>query len=209
MTDEQNHEHPDALLPWHANGTLTGEERRLVEAHLDQCPRCRRELAFLQRLREMIKSQASSCEEPGELGLRRLLRDLDVREREVSRPGGFRWRPALAVAASLVIVIQGVLLLNLWQGSGPGDAGMRLAGEAAVPVARGVIVQIRFAPEARESEIRTLLQAVDGRIVDGPGAIGLYRIELQGVPAGNAADAQAALERLRRHTGVVLHAAME
>ena len=40
----------DVLLPWFVNGTLEGEERALVERHLDHCHHCRREADWLREL---------------------------------------------------------------------------------------------------------------------------------------------------------------
>jgi len=44
------------LLPWYANGTLSGEEWAQVEAHLARCRRCRRELEGFQRLQARVQS---------------------------------------------------------------------------------------------------------------------------------------------------------
>ena len=44
------HKVVDVLLPWFVNGTLDDEERALVEQHLGQCERCRREVEWLQEL---------------------------------------------------------------------------------------------------------------------------------------------------------------
>ena len=47
-------QHPDELLPWLANGTLAGAERQEVEAHVATCERCRRELVWLEALRNSV-----------------------------------------------------------------------------------------------------------------------------------------------------------
>ena len=52
-------DHPEELLPWYVNGTLSPEERQRVEAHLDQCPSCRGEVQALRSLRREIKGVTS------------------------------------------------------------------------------------------------------------------------------------------------------
>ena len=204
MNEPVNHDHPDALLPWYVNGTLTDEERAQVEAHLEHCEQCREELRFLTGLRQAVKQVADVPASP-ELGLKRLMREIDA-ETPASRPATRRmawWQPSLA-AAAVVIVIQGVLLLNLWQRDD--DAGMRLAGEAR-PAA--VVLQIRFDAAAREEEIRALLRSLDARFVDGPSAVGLYRIELSGITPGDNEALARVLSALREQQAIVRHVAAE
>ncbi len=192
--------HPDELLSWYVNGTLEGPERARVEKHLESCRRCRDEAAWLARLREQIKAEGGA-DAPGELGLRRLMRQVRGSE---AKPRARRlqwWQPALA-AAVVVIVIQSVLLVKPWQEAETGivPLGMQVSG---------AVVQVEFAPTATEAQIREVLQAVDGIIVDGPGALGVYRIRLQGVSPADDARVAAAVAALRARKGVVVHAAAE
>lgn len=192
--------HPDELLPWYVNGTLEGPERARVEKHLESCRRCRDEAAWLARLREQIKAEGGA-DAPGELGLRRLMRQVRGSE---AKPRARRlqwWQPALA-AAVVVIVIQSVLLVKPWQEAETGivPLGMQVSG---------AVVQVEFAPTATEAQIREVLQAVDGIIVEGPGALGVYRIRLQGVSPADDARVAAAVAALRARKGVVVHAAAE
>jgi len=43
------------LLPWYANGSLSPEESRKVEAHLKDCPTCRQELREIRSLSSGVK----------------------------------------------------------------------------------------------------------------------------------------------------------
>jgi anti-sigma factor RsiW len=47
------HDRTLELLPWLVNGTLEGDERREVEAHLASCPECRGELAATRQAYEV------------------------------------------------------------------------------------------------------------------------------------------------------------
>lgn len=178
--------HPQALLPWYVNGTLAGSERAQVEAHLGDCTRCRDEVVFLRALRHGVQSLGHDS--PGDLGLKRLLRDVRARQRTPSA----WWRPALA-AAAVVIVAQGALLATFW----PREPAITPLGEQRT----GALIQVQFQPNATEAQIRELLQQTGATIVDGPGAVGVYRLRLD--------QPETALAPLRARTDIVKHVAAE
>ena len=184
----------DQLLPWYVNGTLGDDERSRVEAYLSASAAAREEVELLRRLRDHVKASQPS-RSPGELGLKRLQREIAAeRQAAPARPRGGGspgwWRPA-AIAAALVIAIQGALLFEMLPERGVGPATGGGSG--------GSVIEVNFAADATESEIRAALQAVDGRLIDGPGALGVYRVRLVGVAPDDAAairDAIATLEAL-------------
>jgi len=69
-------------------------------------------------------------------------------------------------------------------------------------------IQVRFAPDARAEQIESLLQSIHGRIVAGPGALGVYHIRIE---AGKSSrkDVEAVLQQLRSQTHVVTFATRE
>jgi anti-sigma factor RsiW len=176
-------EHPDVLLPWYVNNTLSGDERHEVEAHLAGCERCRDELAWLRAVQGSARAAQGSG--AGELGLQRLLRNV-----RAQKPARRWWRPALATAAVLVIVLQSAAILQLRH---PNPAVLTPLG-AAAPA--GAVLQVRFRDDAREGQVRALLNDLGATVIGGPGALGVYRIR---VPAGGDADAamQRALAKLQ------------
>ncbi|MEJ2590769.1 MAG: zf-HC2 domain-containing protein [Candidatus Thiodiazotropha sp.] len=185
--------HPTELLPWLANGTLEGEERAAVEAHLADCETCRSELKLLRELRETIRAEPPA--EAGDLGLQRLLRA--VRQDAKRQTVWPRWLIPAALAASLVIAVQTVMLLQ------PGPQAPVYAPLSGASAGQGVL-QVEFMPDAREADLRNLLRDAGARIVDGPSAVGLYRLA---VAPGR--DPQQVLERLRSHKTLVRHVALE
>jgi hypothetical protein len=103
MRDEpmnmNEHETVLALLPWEANGTLAGDQRPRVAAHLAHCALCRGELALLERS-FAIASRAPRVEAATiDAGWRRMTSRLeqdDARRHAKAEPLG--WHHALAQA---------------------------------------------------------------------------------------------------------------
>jgi anti-sigma factor RsiW len=184
--------HPDDLLAWYVNGTLDGAERGAVETHLRACQRCRDEVTFLGALRQGVKA-TGTVSSPGELGWMRLRRDA----RAQTRASRFRWQPALAAAAAVLIVLQAAILVNFW----PREAPITPLG-ATKP--DGIVLQVRFRPNATEAHIRELLQQTGGTLIDGPGALGVYRVRIV-----TGADASNSLAKLNATKDVVAHAVAE
>lgn len=181
-------QHPDDLLPWYVNATLDPQERQHVEAHLQGCERCRRELEFLRAVRETARQPGEAP--PGELAWQRLKRDM----RRERRPAAKRpwWVPALATAAALVIVVQSVLLFHYSSEELYEPAGSR---------AEGTIVQVKFNPDATERSIRRTLQDADAQIITGPSAAGVYRIRLGGEDPQDVV--QTRIDSLEANTDVI------
>jgi len=191
-------DHPDELLPWYVNGTLVNGERQNVETHLLSCERCRQEVSWLQNLRAQIKDDVSP--EPGVFGLNRLLRESGLKRVPTRTPGPW-WRPALA-AAAVIIVIQSAILIDFLSRPTPITT---LGG----PAAEGVVLQVKFAPDATEARIRQLLQKVRAGLIDGPGALGVYRLRLEGVQAAHNQAILNVIGELSAHRDIVTYVARE
>lgn len=187
MNTEQ---HPQDLLPWYINGSLSKQEQQQVELHLQQCSECRDEVELLQAMQAVAKQPPESL--PSQFAWHRLQRDMH-QTAAPSRIKTKRWGLSLAAAAAVaVIAIQGVLLLNFSQ-----QDDYRLAGHDL----DGVVVQVRFNPDATEQAIRSTLQAAGAEIVTGPGAAGVYRIRIGDQEA--AQELQATIDRLRDNRDVI------
>lgn len=193
----------DELLPFLANGTLDADERAALEGALATDEALRAEHDFVARLRLGVKA-ASDAPDPGELPLRRALNRIAREETRLRRPSGW-WR-AVAIAAGVAVVIQsGVLVRQLYA---PARGGPALLG-AERPAGERAVLQIVFAPEAREAAIRALLREVQATIVDGPSASGVYRVALEDVEPDDAAAIRGAIDRLAARRNVVAHVAPE
>jgi anti-sigma factor RsiW len=184
-------QHPTELLPWLANGTLQGAERDAVQRHVDECAECQTELNLLLNLRTTLQSEGLP-EGGGELGLQRLLRQVG----RAPKPASRWWLPA-ALAASLVIGVQTVMLLQ----RAPDES---LYAPMSGPATGEGQLQVEFMPDAREEDLRELLRTSGVRIVDGPSAVGIYRLAVEpGIEPGKV------VRSLRAHSDLIRHAALE
>jgi putative zinc finger protein len=141
-------DHPDELLAEYVDGALGPDARGRIDAHLDGCARCRREVALAREARERL---AALPELPAPADL-----DLAVRRRRPAAPSR-AWRVVAPVAAAAVLVAGGIVVLSQLEGTeergvagGGGGGGAPLAPEPS--------------PEAAGSEAgdRTLAQAAPG-----------------------------------------------
>jgi hypothetical protein len=206
MTDGDRRERLHArvwdLLPWYVNETLPDGERRTVEAHLGECPRCRDEIATCRRLGEAMRQAEETLPVVHPARLARLMERIDAEEER-----GHGWRHALlapwrglaalvratpplargALAAQLIFLVALVGLLLRWSllpvpAPAPASQYQTLSESAPAP-ARDSTARLRlvFAERTTEREARELLLGIRGQIVAGPSALGVYTVE---VPAG-------------------------
>ncbi len=181
--------HPETtLLPWYANGTLAAPERAQMAEHLTSCAACRAELdelASLQtRLKTFYESRPGPSPEVGRAVLGAVTREAVARQgtHQSQRSWLGRidqwarswllipWAPTLA--AALLVAQLGLLL---WVGGSPTQQGQVSTRSLGMQSAK---ITVTFHALATEEQIRTLLQGVRGRVIDGPTTAGLYTIEV-------------------------------
>jgi anti-sigma factor RsiW len=212
MTDHEtlpgNVHREAALLPWYVNGTLSSEERLQVDRHVAVCSGCRAELDELLHLRTDLQDVFAAEPSPSA----RLAETVKARiAREAARDSGVagfssvterferwsrslfapRWVPGLAM---LLVVTQGALLLWLLQQ--PAQEAVVTRSLQPAPVQ----IHVTFHAQATEEQIRTVLQAVQARVVDGPSGDGVYLVEL---PRDPRVSAEEKVRALLGHSEVV------
>lgn len=172
-------------------GTASEEEKAAAAALLaDEETRdaARAEEAFLKALKSGVSEGAEDFASPGAMGLQRLLRDIRA-ERNTGSGFSLAALPkagrAFAVAASLALaVITGFTAARITGEEGSyRTAGLSEAGT----------LQVIFEPSAAEGEIRALLLEHDLEIVEGPSALGVYRLVKRGAEAHALEELRAAL----------------
>ncbi len=158
-----------ALLPFLANGTLEGTERAEVQDAVTHDPELAAELEALKAVRATIQAEESYS--PGEMGLARLMRDVDAETQAANanrRP--LIWQIAAAILLALVVG------QTVWQFIDSGPGGYQLAGDTPPAFTAA------FRGDVTEAELRSLLLEAGVEIVSGPSALGLYALApLEGV----------------------------
>ena len=178
----------EALLPWHAAGTLSRRDAQRVEKALASDRELAREYALVReelaetiRLNETLGAPsvramerlfaAIDAEAP-----RRQRRSLDIGARLAEFIAGFSPR-ALAVAASaavLAIVLQAGIITAVLVG----EQGQTGPGLASVDVGEGASALVRFSPQSSAAEITRFLEA-NKVLLEGPKLNqGLYQIRV-------------------------------
>jgi hypothetical protein len=195
----------EELLPWHAAGTLDGDEAAEVERALAAHPELARRFALVrEELTETILLN-ESLGAPSARAMETLFRAIDQDRKVVRRvaspslgvrvaqffsPRMLAWT---ASAAAVIVLLQaGVITRLLLQEQESAAAPVQAAATAAdMPtfetasapiVTRGLEIDsyalLRFAPQASIADINTFLDAHDAAIVDGPKAGGVYRVRV-------------------------------
>lgn len=186
----------EQLLPWFVNGTLTADERALVEGHVADCARCEKELARLRvialEVREMEVDPA--CDRAFAHLVSRLEGDGVATGPAIARQPWWRSArglQALAASQALLIVLGAAWIVR---DEAPVGDSFRTLSDA--PKASGARMFVTFDARVPEQEIRAAVLAAGSRVVDGPTPDGLYVLE---APARQEARA---LEVLRQSAAV-------
>ena len=176
----------EALLPFLANNTLEGEERTAVENAVADDPALQNELDALKAIRETMQAEDVGFS-PGEMGLARLLRDVEAETKTAPAQRSNLWQIAAALLLA-VAVGQGIFMYA----NNPSGSDYVLAGDAEP------IFTIAVNPDATEAELRNILLNAGVEIVSGPSALGLYGLALL-----DGTDLDAARTILTDATGVI------
>jgi hypothetical protein len=181
----------DELLPFYVNGTLSEADRGWMDEYMRENPTAQAELRWCSSLRTRLVEDVPAVS--SEVGLERALRRIRTEgpvpqmARKVRGPGLFErvrdWlaaavpqpmlKPALAAALALVAV-QGAVIGYYVERD---DASEIRAMKPAV-VEHGPYLKVNFKPDAREADIRMLLNEVNSSLAAGPGQLGDYYLRV-------------------------------
>jgi anti-sigma factor RsiW len=180
----------EALLPWHAAGTLSRRDALRVEEALTSDPelareyaQVREELAETIRLNETLGAPSVRAMERVFAAIeaeapRQQSRSLNIGARLAEFIAGFSPR-TLAVAASaaaLALILQaGVITAVLVSDQARFDTA---SSGPTVEEREGATAFIRFSPQSTAGDITKFLQANKGTTVEGPRAEGFYQIRV-------------------------------
>ncbi|APX10709.1 anti-sigma factor family protein [Tateyamaria omphalii] len=169
----------DTLLA-HLRGETDPETAARIEAQAEADPALRAELALMAGLRGALAQGEGAAQG----GWDRLAAEIDR-----TKPANLPHRPVWRIAAlflGAVVLVQGAFLVV---GDGSGDGPLyRTVTEAPAEAT----LAVAFEAETTAAEIEALLRETGASIMDGPSALGLYRLVFVDAAAREAA--QTALE---------------
>jgi len=188
--EPDEHQGIEALLPWHAAGTLRPRDANRVEQALAgdselarQSDLVREELVETIHLNETLRP-------PSARPMQRLFAAIDAVEARAthhrrwfdlgSRISEFLWKLSprtlawSATAVAVAILVQAAVISAVVVKQQGSSGGQELA---SVP-AEGSYAVVRFAPQATANDITNFLGAHKATVVEGPLAGQLYRIRL-------------------------------
>lgn len=154
----------EALLPFYVNGTLDQDERARVDAALADDTSLAAQARALSALRDQMKAEDIDYS-PGDFGLARLTREIDAETVQPAQSragflGGFALAAALALAAFLSVT----RLMTP-----PEPVYEQASGDAAA-------LSVIFQPDVTQEQMTELMLELGLVIVDGPSALGIYRV---------------------------------
>jgi anti-sigma factor RsiW len=193
----------EELLPWYVTGQLDQADRERVERHLSGCARCELQLRLERRLADKWRDVAPDVE----IGWQRLRAQIETplepppaRRNRTASLAARAWRASRRPGVAALIAAQ-LALLAFTGGlatylSRPQPGAYQVLGSA--PAAADANVVVMFRPDAREAELRRLLNANGASLVGGPTAADAYLLH---VPAEARTGA---LARLRTRPEIVM-----
>jgi hypothetical protein len=197
MTRNENERRDiEALLPWHAAGTLSRRDAQRVEAALEHDQDLARQFALVrEELGETIHLN-ETLGAPSARAMERLLAGIEaegattrkrrsfdlaafVAERlALFTPRTLAWS---ATAAVLAIVLQAGLLAGLYVGERGSETSPSYQTASAPTrsfTAAGSYALVGFAPQASAADVTKFLEEHQASVVDGPRSGGLYRVRV-------------------------------
>ena len=195
------HEQAQEILPWLVNGTLNETEQSLVNDHLNECSECSRDVQeLLETSRLFNNREDDTSTAPFQQARENFLAQLDTVSQDKPEQADIgikppAWVMPFALAASLLLasVFLSEVLMP-WQGFE--TLSNKVANDSPV-------IQIVFHPKTLKNTTFRQLFINEGRIISGPSAQGVYRLEL--TPGKNK---NLVLKQIQAHPAV-LFAQME
>ena len=186
------HQDISLLLPWYVNKSLHDAESKRVENHLKVCLTCRRELVTLHKLAAAVQQEGEldSAAQVSFSGLKKRIHStndinlekaqevaaLPVRRKWFGKTDVAQWRlPQTAFALAAVLLLS--LMMPRFIDTGAIQQNdFRTLSDAENPVVSQNTMRVIFSNDIQKPQINDILASVQGRIIDGPTAQGIYTV---------------------------------
>jgi len=218
---DERHQAIWELLPWYVNDTLGDPERDRVAQHIAECQTCEEEIGRCRTIAAAVRTSDAAAWSPSPERVSRVMARIDAASDVSNResrwvalrewlektrlafqetPSPFRW--ALAAQTALIAALAAAFVLQA--SSAPSLLYRTLSDGGAGTEPRSARIQVVFAEDITEREIRTLLSTAGAAIVAGPSPMAVYTLSV----AGNNNEARTrmreTLSALRAHPKVRL-----
>ncbi|MGB0659196.1 MAG: anti-sigma factor family protein [Mangrovicoccus sp.] len=174
----QNDADQDDLVLLYLQDRMDPRARQTFEARLAAEPELAAELEFMRKLRQALDADELPKAEI-DAGWEKLSDHLEMpaaQPANLNRPIAL-WKAAAMAAAAVA----------LWQFAAVPQLGPTGGFAPVSEQAEAFELQVMFVPEASLGEINTLLYQIGAQVIDGPGALGIYRLRFVDATAQNAA----------------------
>jgi anti-sigma factor RsiW len=190
LNKEQERFDVEALLPWHAAGTLSRRDADRVEQALASDRELQRRYALVREEFAETIHLNESLGAPSPRAMEKLFAAIDAEEARAPRRrasfdltgrlsefiSGFAPRTLAwsAAAAALAILVQAAVITTVVVKDPNGPAAISLANKPS----DGSFAMVRFAAQATAADITNFLGAHKASMVEGPKPGGLYKVKL-------------------------------
>jgi anti-sigma factor RsiW len=220
QSDGNHHQKVWEILPWYVNGTLEGDEHEFVARHILRCQSCADEVVRCQSIATAVRSAEEATRMPSPEHLASLMERIDrgsasaapehwrIRVREwiekirlafQETPSLLRW--ALAAETAAIVLLAAAIIL---QASVAPSFYRTLSAAGSGPEPGRVHLQVVFADDITEREIRALLSSIGATIVAGPTPMAVYIVALAADDREAPPGTRETLALLRAHPKVRL-----
>jgi hypothetical protein len=221
QSDASHHQKVWEILPWYVNGTLDGREHDLVARHISRCQICADEIARCQSIADAVRSVEEAPRTMSPEHLARLMERIDRRSTPAAAerwqirvhewletirlafqetPSLFRW--ALAAETTVIVLLAAAIILQA--SVAPSLLYRTLSDAGSGPEPGRMHLQVVFADDITEREMRTLLSSIGATIVAGPSPMSVYTVALTADDREAPARTLETLAVLRAHPKVRL-----
>jgi hypothetical protein len=200
---EQEPSEIEALLPWHAAGTLSRADARRVDEALASDPELARRYAMVRDEFGATIHLNETLGAPSAHAMEKLFAKIDAEP--ARRPAGSfnltarvteffaslspRTLAYAGSAAVLAILLQAGIIATVVIKDTKTSGYETASAPSNPPAGEGAFTLIRFAPQATQDDVTKFLEANKFSIASGPMAGGLYkvRVSMTGIPKGELA----------------------
>jgi anti-sigma factor RsiW len=213
QSEAERHQAIWELIPWYVNDTLEEPEHGTVAHHIAECQTCQEEIARCRTIAALVRASDVAAWSPSPERVARMMARIDGESHVSNRenrwiairesfekirlafqetPSSFRW--ALAAQTTVIILLAAAVILQ--SSVSPSLLYRTLSDAGNGPEPGRAHIQVVFAEDITEGEIRTLLSTLGATIVAGPSTMAVYTVAV-------AADDREAPARMRETLAVL------